>query len=283
MSAAIYGVTTNGVVPQPDFTASQNEHGGWTAKQTFIAQFGSMDSLAVRNIFTNGKRATELDPKREAIFSFLRLVSVKEVGQVQGGWTAYQAEFTGFYTATYDNETGEETQYPTYSLRGTLEDAPFCEHPKWIALTDDQRNRLGQLLSDRVSFQTSTGMYGIFDEDGKFYRYWTTEAGVWDVATGDEFEFAKRITEGKTTYRRGSFEWTKRWEGSAGLTAAQLNSLSRVIAPPGNPPTPNGGRDWMLAGANQEQTGPDDGYRFRNEVVFSLSERGGHDAFLQDT
>ena len=281
MSAKLYGVGSNEIIPQADFMASQNEHGGWTAKQSFVAQKGSMDNATVRGVFQTGARATDLDPNLELIFNFLRLVSIKEVSNRGDGWTVYQADYTGFYTATYDQTTGEETQYPTYSLRGTLEEAHFSEHPKWAALTDEQKFALGLLVSGESLLNWTNSQVGTWSEDGTFNPF--TLAGSPITLSGDSLEFAKRIAQGKTTYKLGSFEWTKRWEGTTGMTAAQLNSLSHIVVPPGNPPTPNGTRDWMLTGANQEQTGPDDGLRFQNEITFLLSERGGWDSFLQDT
>jgi len=293
MSAIIHGIVAGTIYPQSDFNASQNEHGGWSGSQSFIIKKGGLDLPAIRNLFPAGKRATDLDPNCDAFYHFLRLISISNVSTVEGGYTKITAEFVGFYTSEYTVEDGEAVAvtFPTYSLRGTLSEEPFQNNPKWKALSRKERNSLGKLATGEWSYiedPFSAGTYVLAVRTGEGSAgddmYSVRPSGD-QLASANAIEFAIRLSEGVSTYKLGSYEWIKRWEGEAGMTDAQLNSLSRIVEPPGNPPTPNGGRDWMMTGANQEQSGSDAtgeaGFHYQNEISFLLSDRGGHDSFLQ--
>jgi hypothetical protein len=58
-----------------------------------------------------------------------------------------------------------------------------------------------------------------------------------------------------------------------------MNRLGKIDNPSGSPPKPGAGRNWLLVGVNEEQSGNS---LFNNELVYLLSDDGGHDEFLQD-
>lgn len=277
--AILHGVLDDIIYPQPDFQAQQTEHGGWTGSQTFWIKKGGLDRPAIVAMFPAGTRATALDPNCDAYYQFLQLVSISNVRTVEGGFTAITAEYVGFYTTEYESGTTDPKTYPTYSLRGATEERPFIEHPKWEALTDDQKFGLGLLLNGHAIANPTYTAVGTYNEDTGAWSSWEGSGGA-IAFTGDAIEFARRISQGKTTYRVGTFSWNARWQGAAGLTAAQLNDLSKISTPLGSPPAVNGSRDWMLVDADQEQQGIGD-YCFTNSVGWLLSDRGGHDSFLQ--
>ena len=277
----LYGITATQLIPQSDFVASQNENGGWSAKQSYLIRKTGLDNSAIIAKFKAGASIKTLDPNIESFFEFLALIGVPEISTIEGGDTKISCEFTGFYTANYT--PGEENEdvdsSPTYSLRGIVIDRPIQDHPKFRALSEAVRITLGQIIMGGVIYKPSGDSgAGCYYTDTGFYL--PTDEQVLP-ADGDAYEFATRLSEGRTTYQSGGFDYTKRWAGSTGLTAAALAKLGRIATPPGTPPTPTGGRDWMLASANQEQSGAGD-YRFQKELTFILSERGGHDTFLQD-
>ena len=285
MSAILHGVLDDIIYPQPDFQAKQTEHGGWTGSQSFWIKKGGLDRPAIIAMFPAGTRATALDPNCDAYYQFLRLVSISNVRTIEGGFTAITAEYVGFYTAEYEEGTSDAKTYPTFSLRGGIEEKPFMEHPKWVALTTNEKFALGELISGNVKPNydwTQVGQYEITEGFSWALSFFPlkSSAGTAITLTANAIEFATRIAQGKTTYKVGSFVWSTRWQGATGLAAATLNDLSRVAVPFGTPPTPNGARDWMLIDANQEQTGIGD-FCFTNEVSWLLSDRGGHDSFLQ--
>lgn len=285
MSAILHGVIDDIIYPQPDFQAQQTEHGGWTGSQTFWIKKGGLDRAAIIARFPAGTRATALDPNCDAYYNFLQLVNVSNVRTVEGGFTAITVEYVGFYTAEYNEGTSDPKTYPTFSLRGGIEEKPFMEHPKWVALTTNEKFALGELIAGNVKPNynwTQVGQYEIAEGFSWAVSFIPLKGSTGaDITLGaNAIEFATRIAQGKTTYKVGSFVWSTRWQGATGLAAATLNDLSRVAVPFGTPPTPNGTRDWMLIDANQEQTGIGD-FCFTNEVSWLLSDRGGHDSFLQ--
>jgi hypothetical protein len=60
------------------------------------------------------------------------------------------------------------------------------------------------------------------------------------------------------------------------FTASQLNLLSKVATPRGNPPNVSGDRNWLLTSASQEQRGE----LYQTTIEWTLSEREGWDSFL---
>lgn len=264
----LYGITATDIVPQSDFAAKQNENGGWAATQSFVIRKGGVDAVTIRNQFVSGKYLTELDPNADQYFAFLRLASIGSIETIEGGWTKIKVEFVGLYV-TY-NAPDEEAQAPTYSKRGMLIEKPFSEHPKWAACSTYGKNILAKMLNGNGELLSDGTVEYMSNVNGR---------QVSDPLTGDSLEFATRISEGKTTYPLGTYEYTHRWESSTGITAAQMNKLGRIATPSGSPPTPGTGRNWLLTGVNEEQYGSGD-FRFQNELTYLLSDEGGHDSFL---
>jgi hypothetical protein len=272
-----YGITSIQLIPQSDFAAQQNENGGWTANQSFLCKKGALDSPSVAGKFLFGKQLTELDPNADQIYKFLYLSKIRNISTVEGGYTRIDCQFDGYTSASADFDPNEPDPVPTYSKRGVLVEAPLDEHPKWKALTAASRNRLSlcMLQPDLNTFNLESGTYGYYD--GSIFTEHSGE--FWEVPTGDELEFATLIAQGKTTYKMASYEYIHRWESTEGVTTAQMNDLGKIATPSGSPPKPNATRDWMLVGVNEEQHGSS-GFRFTNELVYLLSDEGGHDSFL---
>jgi hypothetical protein len=91
-------------------------------------------------------------------------------------------------------------------------------------------------------------------------------------------KFCKIIAQGNLTYKKGSWTYSYRTESKTGFTAAQLNSLGKIVAnPPGSPAKPAAGWTWFLAGPNQDQSGPD---RFIKTLDFLLIEDNEKNQFL---
>lgn len=274
----LYGITDTEVIPQSDFYAVQTENGGWTATQTFWFKKGGVDSPSIAAKFQIGNALAALDPDTDDLFTFLRLTRISSVQTIEGGYTAVGCEFTGFSTNTYQSSPTTPDPAPTYSKRGVLIEAPLDEHPKWKALTDDEKFALGLLIrGEAVSKPDFTGV-GTYDDDG-VWQAWQNLSGEITL-TGDAVEFAKRIAQGRTTYKLGTYQYTHRWEASTGISATVMNDLGKISTPSGSPPAPGTGRDWLLEGVNEEQHGSGN-FSFTNELVYLLSDEDGHDSFLQ--
>lgn len=273
----IYGQTTGTIIPESDFRTMQSENGGWNATQSFRVLKGDLDLVAIRNKFPAGATLVSLDEDCDDYFAYLKLANIESVETLEGGWTRIGVRFTGFAGAGSPNDPPLETTLPTYSLRGVLIEEPLSKHPKWAALTSSEKFALGLLVNgDAVSSPDFTGV-GSYGEDGT-WSAWEDDSGE-IVLADDAAEFAELIAQGNTTYKHASYEYTVRWEDNVGISATQLNDLGKIDSPSGSPPEPSGTRNWMLVGVNQEQQGTGN-LRFSNELVYLLSESGGHNSFL---
>jgi hypothetical protein len=282
MSAIIFGIKPNGIIPQPDFKSSKSANGGWTASQSYMTKRGALDNPAIRALFPSGARATELDPNLESFFSFLRLVEVSDISNLPGGFVSITVSFAGMQPSSVGGEgsvnaSGEVA--PTYSLRGVARTKSFNEHWKWKELSEEEQIALGKLLTGEYKW----GPDPEIPEDG-YYTYWEDPKFPLEpdpIVSDNAIQFASRIAKGITSYEGSSFEWSKQWQSTVGIQAAQLNKLGKIATPPGSPPDASGGRNWMLTSADQVQAG-DGEYLFTNQINFTLSEQGGWDDFLQN-
>lgn len=283
MSAIIFGVKPNSIIPQPDFKASKSANGGWTASQSYMAKRGAMDNTAIRSLFPSGQLATILDPNLESFFSFLKLVEVSDISNLPGGYVSITISFAGMQPSAGGGGGGENANgevSPTFSLRGVARTKSLNEHWKWKALEEEEQIALGKLLSGEYAWGPDP-----FSETGGNATYIPGDPinilPTDPIISENAIQFASRIAKGITSYEGSSFEWSKQWQSTVGIQPAQLNKLGMIANPPGTPPDASGGRTWMLTSADQAQAGDGD-YLFTNQLNFTLSEQGGWDEFLQD-
>jgi hypothetical protein len=285
MSATIHKNPAVLAYPQPDFQARRDsDNSGWTATQTFRIVKGTLNDAPVRAFFAINTPATILDPSLDSIWSFLRLRNV-DIQTTVGGWQDITANFGGIPTVDGNgNPIGDLSEFQvTYAMRGVTGDVPLQEHPKFKALAESERVALGKIASGEYGYGPEFNS----DEPNRTYFFENGNQTMFlpefdPIETEDAKTFAILFTQGETSYKGAGFTWSKRWTGTEPITAAQLNLLGKIVAnPPGNPPTPSGDRDWLLAYANIEQQGEINANpTFTNELVFELSEPGGWDTFL---
>jgi len=277
MSAYIYGIGINDIIPQSDFEATQTENGGWSATQSFKIIKGGISRSNIRNFFFNGGKLVDLDPNADTYFNFLYLTKISSIRTEDGGWTIVTCVFEG---VKYDSQDPpvEGIPNPTYAKRGVLATFPIEEHPKWKALGSTEKTILGYLLSGLYVWDISAQKVLIPQQDGSTVENETLTAIVTGNANANAF--AERLAQGTTTYTRATYDYTVRWEEETPFTSDQLNSLGKISnTPVGSPATPSGTRNWMLIGVNELQEGSGD-YRFKKELVYQMSESGGYDTFL---
>jgi hypothetical protein len=272
--STIKGLGLTDAEPQPGFTATKAENGGWTGKHTFAIRRTAWANASVRNKFAKGISITTLDPDLSGFWSFLKTVET-EVTSEEGDFTMVSVTLSGAQGATYgEGGLGEDAE-PTYRLSGQLQDAPLSMHPKWAALSDLEKQALGEMISAGLVFDPPSNKVGTKDER-TFWAEETSEGTEYLLTSDDAIAFAKVISRGETTYLRPVITWTESAQGNDGLTNAQLNKLGNIATPRGNPPEAAGTRDWMLTSAFQEQQGE----LIRTDLEWTLSEKGGHDNFL---
>jgi hypothetical protein len=262
-------------IPQMDFAATSTENGGVEATQTFLARKSDVARGGAALIgFNRGERLQILDPKCTPLYGNLTLKSA-EVRDYAPGVSAIIATFTGYSTGNNADSAGEETSFPTSSLVGNIEDVPLSEMAKWKALSEDEQNMLGGLLSGSLMYRRDPY------SDGEDYVLTEGEMILPDsqqITSEDGLRFARMIAAGKVSYKKGSWVYTYRTESKTGFKPSQLNSLGKIVAnPPGDPVKPSSGWTWLLASPNQEQSGPD---RFIKSLDFLLIEDNEDNQFL---
>jgi hypothetical protein len=229
--------------------------------------------------FNRGASITSFDTTVEGYWGFLKVES-KTIVYEEGENVMVRITFTGSPNNQYASEELAETAQPTYSLNCSLAPASLAEHPKFKELSDNERSTLGKLMAGMVerTWQADTETWYI-----SFPRTDATDPPSLpldeQLVSANSIVFAELIAEGESTYLRPTITWTETTQGNAALNASQLNKLGRIATPRGNPPEPNGDRDWMLTNATQDQRGE----LYQTRIEWTLSERGGHNAFLYDT
>ena len=272
MSATIKGLAFAEVEPQPGFTATREENGGWTGSHKFAIRTASFG--VVSSAFAKGTAITTLDSGLSDYWAFMKVVGV-EVTNEEGDFTFITASISGAKGASY-GEDGENPD-PTYRLSGQLQDAPLSIHPKWAALSDIEKAGLGLLIRGQAEYDLPTFKVGAFSIENDTFKAIEDSTGEEIVmSAADAKAFALRIARGETTYLRPVLTWTESAQGTDGLTNAQLNELGNISTPRGDPPEAAGTRDWMLTSAFQEQSGE----LITTDLEWTLSEKGGHDDFL---
>lgn len=278
--------TPGQVIPQADFEASISDNGLWTGSQSFLIRKGSLDSPSMRANFAIGRQITSLDPNADSFWSFLRIHRITPSTDV-GGWTRLNVHLQGFFSD--GGGDGEEEgiisdDFVTYSMRGETSDAPISEHPKFKGLGVNEQIALGQLMSGVYVWRVSNPEASVGDFEFQLYYASDLEQEIEVVpqlTSVNAKKFAELIASGAMSYRRAGYTWTKRWSSEVKMTPAQLNKLGKIANPPGSPPTPTGGRDYMLVSAGFEQTGNITAIpTYTNELVFELSDSDGFDQFL---
>jgi hypothetical protein len=275
MSATLKGFSFSDVKPQPGFTATRQENGGYIGRHSFAISRSAWESGAA-NQFSKGQPITSFDDSLPFSWNFLKIVETEIVSE-EGDIVMISVTLSGAQGASYNEE--DEAPAPTYRLNGQLQDAPLSMHPKWAALEDIEKSGLALLIRGQAEYDLPTFKVGSYSvEDSTFNAIKDSSGTEILMDSEDAKEFALRIARGETTYSRPVITWTESAQGTDGLTNAQLNKLGNVSTPRGDPPEASGTRDWMLTSAFQEQRGD----LFTTDLEWTLSEKGGHDAFLYE-
>ena len=272
--STIRGIRSSDVLPQPGFTATRQENGGYIGRHSFAVLRTAWGNSGVTGQFSKGTSITSLDPGLSFSWSFLKIVEA-EITSEEGDIIIVSVSLSGAQGASY-GESGEAPD-PTYRLSGQLQDAPLSIHPKWEALSDIEKAGLGLLIRGQAEYDLPTFKVGSFSIEDDTFNAIKDSTGEEIVMSADDAKaFALRIARGETTYSRPVITWTESAQGTDGLTNAQLNKLGNISTPRGSPPEAAGTRDWMLTSAFQEQNGE----MFTTDLEWTLSEKGGHDDFL---
>lgn len=258
-------------VPQPGFSVVYTENGGIEAAQDVLVRNADFSTLTV---FQRGVVWETIFPEVPSIYRFLTMKTFNPTDRGDG-FSIVQCTFAG-YQFTGNRSSGEEQDQATSTLTGQLTAEPLSSHPKWEPLSQTAKTVLGYLISGQYVWDGNDNKIKIVQDDGSLFANDTLSAYI----VGDALEFANIIAEGDQTWDRGGWTYSYHTESETGFTAAQLNSLGKIVAnPPGDPKKPTTGWTWMLASPSQSQSGLD---RFIKTLDFRLIQDNEKNQFLYD-
>jgi hypothetical protein len=269
MAATITGITGN--TPQPEFRARRDENGGWSGSHQVTATADGVSALI--SAIQIGQPITGIDPTIPGEFSFL-LIDSFEIAREEGDLYVANITAKGGEYGQYDS--GEDPglspeALPTYELRGTLSDQPLSRHPKYVALTANEKYYLSLISSEIYYYDVDLDK--LFPANIEFPIQTASEK----LISADSQDFALKIQAGETTYRVPQFTWTETTEGDSPLTPNQINKLGKISEPRGGPPDTGAAlRNWLLTDASQSQSG----LLYRTTLEWSLSDENGWDELL---
>jgi hypothetical protein len=264
------------VIPQMGFSPSRDKTGGWLATRSYSMLQETWESASVQLRFAQGSPISTADPSVRSFYNFFAVDTLSFVSE-DSGTGLLTVNYTGSGNAQYGGENGDQLDFaaqPVYRLDGRLSELPLSEHEKWLALTDEEKFALGGCLTGRyqVSITAIKAQYLLGDEE----RDVKNSSGDVIEFTGDALEFAKRIRDGRLTFKAPTAVYTETTQGNTPLTNDQLNKLGKISNPRGNPPEAGGTRNWRLEEASQTQRG----LLYNTSLVWEMSPREGHDDFL---
>jgi hypothetical protein len=272
MPAIQHGILSTEIYPQPGFTVAQDDKGTYTGQGVYAIRKDALNNPTIQEKFNIGTSLTDLDgdPDKQ-LWSFLT-ISQASRAYTEGDLIFLNVQFTGSSGPQFPEDDGiSEAALPRYSLDMTSGESPFSQHPKWIALSVEFQTFLGLLLQGVYYYDIASNELKI-PEDGNSMAELLAEDLTF---TGDAIVFATLIQQGELTYHTPSISWTETTTGTEKLTTAQLNKLSKISTPRGNPPEPNN-RNWMLDGGTQDQVGETD----QTRLTWILSGREPFSEFL---
>jgi len=262
------------LVPQAGFSITSTENGGIEAQQDVLIRTAD---LSTTNSFQRGARWDSIFPEVPSIYRRFTLKKTEPTDRGDG-YTLIRCTFTGYQYSGNDS-SGEELTVATSTLSGQLNPDALSSHPKWEPLSAAEKASLGNLLSGEWSyiqdpFTPSEFVLALNIGDGEY----SIRPPEDQVTSEDGLMFLKIIAEGESTWDRAGWTYSYHTEGSKPFTAVQLNSLNKIVDnPPGDPKKPSSGWCYMLASANQTQSGED---RFIKTLDFRLIPDNAKNQFL---
>jgi hypothetical protein len=262
------------LVPQAGFFITSTENGGIEAQQDVLIRTAD---LSTTNAFKRGARWDSIFPQVPSIYRGFTLKKTEPTDRGDG-YTLIRCTFTGYLYAG-NNSSGKELTVETSTLSGQLNPDALSSHPKWEPLSAAEKASLGNLLSGEWSYIQDPFTPGEFVlalniGDGEY----SVRPPEDQVTSEDGLMFLKIIAEGESTWDRAGWTYSYHTEGSEPFTAEQLNLLNKIVeSPPGDAKKPSSGWTYMLASANQTQSGEE---RYIKTLDFRLIPDNAKNQFL---
>lgn len=239
MSAKRFGLASTSIEPQPDFSATVDEKGRVTARQSFKVLQGAWASVAAN--FYQGAALSTFDANAEPMFGWLPLNSFS-IATERGGYRIVSCDFVGFYEgeATY---TPPDQPQITYTRNATLIERSILEHPKYLdECTGGQPELKGIVDGTHALLPLEVG----------------SDFSVLKIATNERInltdptwkKWAIWFDKGLKTWNAPAMEWTVTRVLNRKLDSTDLLKIGKKQIPIGAPYT-SPGADWILVGATE--------------------------------
>jgi hypothetical protein len=240
------GKVGNGAIAMgPDFTATRNAQGKWTASGEFRVMRGDFERNDVQAKFAPGNPITAISGNAlSSAWSFLTIESVDAVDE-PGGITVVRVSFTGFTESQWDFDADRNK---TYTRTGTTVEKSILDHPTFKDdVTDAAEIQLIKLAMD--------GSIRARNPGGTDYVFVSTNGsdapiGKISSAKGQQW-YRAIITRGNHTYLAAAMEWTESTTGLGKLQSAQFTNLGYIDTPAGSPSAPPG-ETWLFSAVTEE-------------------------------
>ena len=273
MAATHYGITAGGWTPAPDFRASRDASGLWTASQTFAMPHDTWENTAYLE-FTRGTPITDLFPELNSKWNFLELEEA-DVQSIPGGIHEVFCTFNGFDEAEFPGDEREVT----YFLTGTLQERSMLLHPLYVREVPEEIKADGAIISQAYE--------GLWAGDDRLEDDDIRQRNIYHVPTdGRETTLTNSntvkwwrliIDRGVRTYKAPTLQWTCETANKGGLDEDDVESLGLVDGdPPGEPPQPfEGDFEWIKISLDDTRAKNSSA----NSQTWELSPAGGMPKF----
>lgn len=246
MSARIFGLAPNALVPGPDLFLTRDPEGKTTARRSFYVLKSSLASSIVQAKIKKGTKITVLCSDIPSDYQHLEVDS-SESQDAPGGISVVAITFTGY------TESGEFSfdRERVYSLRGVLTERPIIEHPNFIAQMADlesEKKGITLLYHDKAHVANP-------NDANPEIVYTQTDDTIVTITDPVALRwFNKIFIEGKRTYDAPTYEWTKATANAGGLASADISNYGKSDTPPGSPPEPTGDGWWQMVDLSDERS-----------------------------
>jgi hypothetical protein len=248
MAKVFSGKLGNGaIVMGPDFTATRDAQGKWTASGEFRVLRGDFERNDVQAKFSPGNSITAISGNAlSSAWSFLLIDSV-DANDEPGGITVVRVSFTGFTENQWDFDADKNK---TYTRTGTTVEKSILDHPLFkdevtnpqdiesfrMAIAGTWRER-DDSTSNTLYLVAANGSDAILNTitDAKAYAWWV-----------------EIVRNGNHTFLAPAMEWTESTTGLGKLQASEFSGLGYIDNNvPGSPAAPPDEK-WLFTSVTEE-------------------------------
>lgn len=243
MSATIKGIANNKIIANPNFRATKDGTGKWTATQSYNIKRGDYGNVA--DNFRKGERIVGIYPDVQSYFATL-LIEDHEYQENPSGIDTVTVSFVGFQAG----DEGQSERETVYEYNVDIAERPIIEHPKFIELFG-------------ITKFDASAIVRCYNETARCENLEASSPRIIDNFSMEELTiitdpeaikwFDMIFRRGVRTYLEPVPEYTETKTDQGGLSNSKLADLGKIDSPPKSPPTPSG-KVWFLSGASETRS-----------------------------